>query len=597
MFNSRIFWRLYAGFAATVIISMLIVGFLVSRQVGDNGFQEINHSLAVRSELLAEVVRPFLKQSNHTTTLEKLQNTIAQLGNNTQSRLTVIAPDGTVIADSQESPDKMDNHQRRPEIINAKEKGFGNTTRFSTTLEKQMVYRALQVKDNLQVLGFVRVSLPLDIIDEKLSQLRSIVLFGASIAAFSALLLGFYFSKRFSDPLTKMTNVAEAISKGDYSRRISVDNKDEIGVLAEAFNEMARSSAQRMTKITADHNRLTKIFEGMVEGVVAVDRDQCITDINQAGASILDLDMSNCLFKPLWEQARINEIGNSLEQAMASNQIIKTQMIRSSNTGDLVVDIHAVALRDENNEPIGAVIVLHDISEIARLEHIRRDFVANASHELKTPITAIRGLTETILDDSDMDTETRHRFMEKIHTQSIRLSDLVSDLMTISRLESGQTESSFQPFDLIATVHRSVATISSVSNDKHLSVNTTVNDDIDARLMLMGNQQEISQLIDNLLDNAVKYTPSGGSIDITIARQDKNVQLTVSDSGIGISPQDQLHIFERFYRVDKARSRQLGGTGLGLSIVKNIAEQHGGSVLLVSNPDSGSSFIIDLPLP
>lgn len=596
MFHSRLFWRLYTGYVAVIVISTIIVGVLISRQVTENSLREISESLAVRSELLAEIARPVLslppKQSVGTGLL---QNTITQLGKNTGSRLSVISLDGTVIADSQEIPDNMDNHLSRPEVIDARSNGYAIAARYSNTLHQQMMYRALALTENEEIIGFVRVSIPLSIIDEKLEQLRIIVLLGAGVAAISALLVGLYFARLISTPLSKMTEIAEAISNGDYRQRININSKDEIGVLAKAFNLMAKNSVTRMTKITADHSRLSRIFEGMVEGVIAVDQYQNISHINQAAANLLGLSLEDCLDKPLWEQVRVKEINDALELVMENHSVVKSQMRQPLGVGDLVVDIYAASLLDTEKNSIGAVVVLHNKSEVDRLERIRSDFVANASHELKTPITAIRGLTETIIDDDKMSSSVRKNFVEKIHAQSMRLSSLVTDLLAISRLESGQDRKSFQSFDFSATVRRSIATCSLSCQDKGLVLNFDTSSSEDERIMVNGDQQELSQLVDNLLDNAVKYTPAGGHIDVRLQRGGGDITLSVADSGIGISSHNQQRIFERFYRVDKARSRDLGGTGLGLSIVKNIAEQHGGSVSLSSVSGSGSTFVVTLP--
>jgi two-component system, OmpR family, phosphate regulon sensor histidine kinase PhoR len=593
MFRSKLLWRLYTGYVAIILISTLVVGIQLSRQLAANSLEEIQHSLAVSSELLAAIAKDSLLAPSPDSNSSALQAMLVELGVSTESRLTVIATDGRVIADSRELPQSMDNHRQRPEIIDALETGAGIASRYSQTLQQQMMYRAVAVTNNQQTLGFVRVSLPLATIDNRLAQLRFIVLLSAGIVALAALILGFYFAKRFTDPLLKMTEAAEAISQGDYERRITVDRQDEIGQLAAAFNRMARSSAQRMTEITLDHNRLSNIFAGMVEGVIDVDQQQKIIHINQVAADLLGLSVTNCINQPIWEQVRVTEIINALEQALETREVVKAQMRRSTEEDDLVVDIYAAALQNEKQESIGAVIVLHNISELDHLERIRRDFVANASHELKTPITAIRGLTETILDDADMPENIRHDFIERVHAQSLRLSSLVTDLMTISRLESDHQEKSFHVFDLVELVRRSAAACKAICLEKQLDLTLELPNDA---IMINGDNQAISQLVDNLVDNATKYTNTKGSIKVSLCRKEGQALLTVKDSGIGISPQLQQRIFERFYRVDKARSRELGGTGLGLSIVNNIAEQHGGTVSVESQLAKGSTFIVALPL-
>ncbi|NQV68590.1 MAG: HAMP domain-containing protein [Pseudohongiella sp.] len=593
MFRSKLLWRLYTGYVAIILISTLVVGIQLSRQLAANSLEEIQHSLAVSSELLAAIAKDSLLAPSPDSNSSALQAMLVELGVSTESRLTVIATDGRVIADSRELPQSMDNHRQRPEIIDALETGAGIASRYSQTLQQQMMYRAVAVTNNQQTLGFVRVSLPLATIDNRLAQLRLIVLLSAGIVALAALILGFYFAKRFTDPLLKMTEAAEAISQGDYERRITVDRQDEIGQLAAAFNRMARSSAQRMTEITLDHNRLSNIFAGMVEGVIDVDQQQKIIHINQVAADLLGLSVTNCINQPIWEQVRVTEIINALEQALETREVVKAQMRRSTEEDDLVVDIYAAALQNEKQESIGAVIVLHNISELDHLERIRRDFVANASHELKTPITAIRGLTETILDDADMPENIRHDFIERVHAQSLRLSSLVTDLMTISRLESDHQEKSFHVFDLVELVRRSAVACKAICLEKQLDLALELPNDA---IMINGDNQAISQLVDNLVDNATKYTNTKGSIKVSLCRKEGQALLTVKDSGIGISPQLQQRIFERFYRVDKARSRELGGTGLGLSIVNNIAEQHGGTVSVESQLAKGSTFIVALPL-
>ena len=348
MLHPRLLWRLYAGYVAIIVISTLIVGVLISRQVSENGTNEIYQSLSVRTELLSEIARKSLHQSASSLSNDSLQQSIVKLGKITESRLTIIASDGAVLADSRELPQNMDNHGDRPEIIDAREKGVGTTSRFSQTLQLQMVYRAQPVLEDSNTIGYVRVSLPLTVIDNKLAQLHFIVLVSAGGAAFAALILGFFFARRLSAPLANMTEVAEAISQGDYDRRIEIRQRDEIGQLADAFNRMAISSAQRMTEITEDHSRLAKILSGMVEGVIGVDQDQKINHINQAAASLLDLSPATSIDQPIWQIVRIQEIIQAMEQAIETGNVVKTQMRRLQQSGDQVVDIYVAALHNDN---------------------------------------------------------------------------------------------------------------------------------------------------------------------------------------------------------------------------------------------------------
>jgi two-component system phosphate regulon sensor histidine kinase PhoR len=263
------------------------------------------------------------------------------------------------------------------------------------------------------------------------------------------------------------------------------------------------------------------------------------------------------------------------------------------NRDQLVIDLYVASLADDDNKPIGAILVLHDVTELRHLERIRTDFVANASHELKTPITAIRGLSETVAGDPDVDRDTLQRFMQRIHAQSIRLSQLVGDLMTISRLEADHSTDSFSRINFVDLAARAVTTATGAAELKQQQFGARLPPE---RLEVYGDRQNLSQLVDNLIDNAIKYTPEQGRIEVRLSRWGDELLLEVEDSGIGISPQYQERVFERFYRVDKARSQSLGGTGLGLSIVRNIAERHGGSVAVKSQLGRGSVFSFRMPL-
>jgi len=321
--------------------------------------------------------------------------------------------------------------------------------------------------------------------------------------------------------------------------------------------------------------------------------DQNILHINEAAVRMLSVNEKRSTGKPLWQEIRNQEIVDALDEAIKTFSVIKAQTRLDHESGQRVVDIYAASLSDDQGEPIGAVLVLHDITELKNLERVRTDFVANASHELKTPITAIRGLTETIIGDDGVDKETMVHFIERVHAQSLRLSQLVGDLMTISRLESSYSSEDFTKINFADLVRQAVKAAQSTAEHKG---HTLVSDLPSKEMELYGDRQNLSQLVDNLIDNAMKYTTDPGTIAITLKVVNQMAVLEVKDSGIGISPQYQKRVFERFYRVDKARSQSLGGTGLGLSIVKNIVEKHGGSVSVKSQLGSGSTFTVQLPM-
>ena len=592
MFRSRLFWRLFFTYVIAIVISILLIGVPVNRQLTENNTAEIHQSLQTRAELLVEIARQHLLNPDQPNRDTDIQTIITKLGKNTPTRLSIIDSQGVVLADSQAIPDMMDNHLDRPEIVEARDKGTAMLSRYSHHLQQPALYRAHSVRDNDRIIGYVRVSLPQTLIDRQISQWHSKLLFSVAVTILLALLLGLFFAWHHAAPLVRMTEVAGAIFQGDYARRIDTRRQDEIGQLAKMFNRMALNSEQHLAEISDDHSRLNKILSSMVEGVIGVDQHHKINHLNQAAARLLELSPGRCIKQNIWEVVRVPEIIQAMEEAFDCTRVIKTQFRRPTETEDLVVDIYATALYNDSGESIGAVIVLNDRSELDRLGRIRRDFVANASHELKTPITAIRGLVETILDDPAMDNKTQLDFLNKIQVQSFRLSTLISDLMTISRLESSDHTHQFQTLNLSELLHDSVNTLKPVCEEKQIALDLHIVD----RLEIAGDQQGIMQLIDNLLDNAAKYTSTGGLIEVSLARHQQHARLVVKDTGIGIDYRHQPRIFERFYRVDKARSRELGGTGLGLSIVKNIVEQHQGLISLHSRPGAGTHFTVLLPL-
>jgi two-component system, OmpR family, phosphate regulon sensor histidine kinase PhoR len=589
MFRSRILWKLYVGYVALILLSTIVVGVLVSRQAEKETLMEIEQSLNVRAVLLRDVALESFSLSSYL----KVQERIRALGNKTNTRFTIIKADGTVLADSKEDPNTMDNHANRPEILLARSHGYGTTTRFSNTIDTKMMYFATSVYTEEVLLGYVRTSLPLSMIDSRLSRVRAIVLFGMGVSIFVALLLGFFIARGFARPLTAMTEIAESISGGNYDQRVSIDRKDEIGSLAKSLNKMARSSRERMETIARDKNKLLAILAGMVEGVVAVDKNETIIHMNEAAARILGLSSQECIDQRVWETIRSQDLCHIFSVTLNEETEIRKKLRIVTGSPDQIVEVHASPFRDAGGELVGAVAVLYDVSELERLETIRRDFIANVSHELKTPITAIRGLVETLISDEEMSPEIHNRFLLKTMDQTIRLSTIVTDLLALSRLESVGIDLIREPIDLRELVNNSMQALLPASEDKSIEVESRIPDE---PIEVLGDKEALSQSINNLLDNAIKYNSRNGNVWLRLHKEDGNAVIIIRDTGIGIEPLEQHRIFERFYRVDKARSRQLGGTGLGLSIVKHTILAHGGQLSVESTPGAGSTFHISLPL-
>jgi two-component system, OmpR family, phosphate regulon sensor histidine kinase PhoR len=547
-------------------------------------------SARLRSEatLLAAALQVPLAR-NDMPTIEGLVESVAAA---TSLRVTVVDSDGRVLDDSLESASLMENHLSRPEVLVALSRGYGEAERFSQTLDRTFLYGAIPVVAADGLLGVARVARVTDDIKQAHTARQMSVLASCGSVLALIMLAGLLPAWRKAESMEALTETTEAIAEGDFERRIAESRVLGMKRLADAINQMARNSARRVSLLTADRNRLATIFTGMVEGVIDVDQKQNIIHINDAAAMLLGVSRERCMGKPVWQEIRNQKISQALDEALRQRSVIKASVDFPREHDQLLIDIYVASLSDDQGEPIGAVLVLHDVTELRNLERVRTDFVANASHELKTPITAIRGLSETVVGDTEVDRATLMHFMERIHAQSIRLSQLVGDLMTISRLESDQDVTDFTLINFGELVNRAIAAAQSALESKqhHLSVMLP-----ESKLEVFGDRQNLSQLVDNLVDNAIKYTPEKGQIKVRVKLLAGEAVLEVEDSGIGISPQYQHRVFERFYRVDKARSQSLGGTGLGLSIVKNIAERHSGNVSVISQLGRGSTFIFRMP--
>ena len=589
MFGSRFLWKLYAGYAVVILITAVLVGVLVVRGFERDLTDQVQGALHREALLLHDIALPYVDAPPDSA----FQRRVRSLGSRAGVRLTVIAADGRVLADSREEPAAMDNQRTRPEIIQALATGVGVATLSPSVAERSAMYVAVPVVKRDTVAGFVRVSKPLVVVREKRGTLRDLVLLDTVVAVFVALLIGFMFARSFTRPLLGMTASASAVAQGDFSQPVRVDRQDEIGDLAAALNAMTDRLKSQIDTITADRNMTLAILASMAEGVVAVDRDEYVVHINSAAATILGAEASTATGKRIWELTRVIEVSEALSDAMKENRVRVSEARISNPHKDQVIQLIGAPLKDANDARVGAIVVLHDVSDLRQLESVRRDFVANISHELKTPLAAIRGLVETLIDDPAMERTTHDRFVEKIHDQSLRLSSIVSDLLTLSRLESDPAGMQFENVDLRESVTESYRAQVHVAESKRVDFGAAVSE---RPVVIAGDGEALRELVDNLVSNAIKYTPEGGRVTVRLAVEGTHAVLSVEDTGIGIALEDQGRIFERFYRVDRARSRQLGGTGLGLSIAKHVVLVHGGNISLKSSPGRGTTFRVQIPL-
>jgi len=585
MRHSPIFLRLYAGFAVVILFSILIVGLMVQRQIEQASLRDISNNLSSQAFILQQSFANTGQQ-----TQSQIQQTLKQIGQRIDTRVTLLTKDGVVIADSEFNASEMDNHRYRPEIIAANTSDIGQSRRYSKTLQKPMLYVAVSAMASNGNLGYIRTALPTQRIDEEINYLRRVIIIAASLTALIALFIGYWLAMSFARPLRQMTLIAKNYAHGRYQLRIPSQRRDEIGDLARSLNQMADISAQRFDIIKTERDQLSTILKSMNEGVITVTSEGLITHVNAAACRMLRTSGERCLGQALTDIDGSDNLDHAFRQCQQQQTSVERTIQLDGYTFSRHYRLHVTLLKQSYRAD--AILVLQDITAVQRIDKMRADFVANASHELKTPITAIRGFAETLIEDDTIDRAIQQRFMRKIHGQSIRLSALVSDLLALSRLESNDEAYNTQ-VDLQQVVQRVCANLQAVAQTQQVTLELQTKD---GPMMLLGDDNALGQMATNLIDNAIKYTTAKGTVTVALTVTEGVAVLAVKDNGLGIDESDQERIFERFYRVDKARSQSLGGTGLGLAIVKHIVQSHKGLLQLNSKLNQGSTFTIKIPL-
>ncbi len=584
-----LFWKLFLAFALLSVVTAVLYGVLAIPGLADDEEREAERALTAAAGMLAEWARPVLAG---TTAPEQLQERLAALGPDRTLRLTVVDPSGVVLADTHYDPVSMGNHAGRPELVEARKVGRGRAARPSATLGLRLLYVARRVDEDGKVLGYARASQSLAAVDERKTRLVAVLATSAIGATLASVVLAFFVSRRLTKPLRSIAEAAVAVAHGKYDRRIPMEGQDEIGRLAATFNRMARELRDRIETISRDRTELLAMLSAMAEGVVAVDADERVVLMNDAAGRLLGVEPDKAVGRRIWEVTRVSAVGEVLVSAIGRGESEAREATLASQARERHLQLLAAPVRMRDGTVQGAVLVLHDITELRHLEKVRRDFVANVSHELKTPLAAIRGFAETILEDPEMDPEVRRRFVDRIRHQTVRLGQLVEEVLALSRLESEADAVARVPVDPRPVVAEVIQNFQPLAAERGIHLEVHVDPE---PLAIRGDAEGLRRVASNLIDNAVKYTPSGGTVKLRLEGRGERVRLQVDDTGGGIPPEARERVFERFYRVDPGRSRQAGGTGLGLSIVKHLVLAMRGRVWAEAAPSGGSRFIVELP--
>ncbi len=535
----------------------------------------------------------------------------------TNGRVTVIAPDGRVLADSEEPSAQMDNHRERPEVVEALRGGWGTAVRFSDTVNRHLVYVARSVPTTVRGALVLRLSVPLGEVSKGSGDFRRDFLGIAALSLLAASAIAVLWARSMARQLRRMIAFARGVSHGQMPDRLPATSRDELADLAIALNAMAADLHGTLERLEDEGRRSRTIMASMGEGLLVLDGRGRISLLNPAAERLFDRDHSAVLGHTPLEVIRSHELDDLLHAAAktdggVSAEITLVRPRRRTLAGT------AVTMRDAHRMTLGTVVALRDITQLKRLEEVRMEFVLNVSHELRTPLTAIRGYAETLLDGGLADRENAQKFLEIIHRHAERLGRLLNDLLELSNLELERTPLQLRPVACADIARQGVALLAPQADKKQISLTIAIPEDIPPILV---DRDRSVQVLVNLLDNAVKYTPHGGKVTVAARRvpagewkHSENdagepspprpastptarefVELTVTDSGIGIPEKDLPRITERFYRVDKARSRELGGTGLGLAIVKHLVAAHNGALSIDSTMGEGTRVRLFLP--
>ncbi|OAB43264.1 two-component system histidine kinase PnpS [Paenibacillus glacialis] len=543
----------------------------------------LGNTLDFRSTENEEVIQYYTKEAH-------------EIGNLIDSRVTFINHNGDVIGDSEKDPLMMDNHLNREEIVAAAKDGVGHIIRYSSSLGQNMLYVAAPVKVDNVFDGYIRLSVSLASIDEGLERGWTLMAVWLLILFVIAALVSYRMATSLTLPLEKIIKVARRITQLDYDARVQLERHDEVGQLGKAINAMADSLQNQLKRIRDNEDLIQSVLDNMTSGILMIDVKGNIAVINPAAEGMLKVKSEQVLGKSYMDMKQQYELSKVLKEGISLRIAIHEERTLYY-PDEKMIRIDGVPMLDEEGSYKGILFLLQDISAIRRLENMRSEFVANVSHELKTPIAAVKGFAETLLGGGVTDEKTARSFLQIIYDESERLNRLISDILDLSKIESKRIPMDNSPVHLTSFFTSVMETITTMADKKGISLQTDIPDE----LFIEADEDKLKQIFLNLLSNAINYTQEGGQVKVIVRHLEHDhgedrIQFTVSDTGLGIPKKDLPRIFERFYRVDKARSRGSGGTGLGLSIVKHLVDLHKGQLSVDSELNIGSTFTVELPL-
>jgi two-component system phosphate regulon sensor histidine kinase PhoR len=583
--SRNIRWRIGAPYILLILALMAVLGVYVTRLVQNIYLKDLENELISEARLLASILPDQFPADPESDKLDHLAKDWAAELN---KRVTIVAQDGTVIGESDFDRAKMDNHASRPEIMQAALSGIGIETRMSDTLGTPMMYVAAAIRSvSGEIVGYVRIGMPTVQIQNDLSILKRTLILVTIFFSLAAGLLALLIANQTTRPIRQLAEAAAQMARGQLESRLIPTTQDEIGELTIAFNEMAAELNAKIQALDAERGRIAAVLEVMTDGVLIVDEAGKVQLVNSAAENMFGVAHSEALGRSLIEALRQHQIADIWEQCRKSGEMQTTTIEISARR----LYLQCVATPLGSALQGSTLLLFQNLTRLRRLETVRQDFISNLSHELRTPLASLKALAETLQENAIDDPPAARRFLQRMETELDALTQMVEELLELSRIESGRVPLKMSPTPPSRLIHQAVERLALQAERANLEISIHCPEDLPP---VLADERRLAQVIVNLLHNAIKFTPAGGKIDLRAERDGDAIIFTVKDNGIGIPSEELPRIFERFYKTDRARSS--GGTGLGLAIARHLVEAHGGQIWAESIEGQGSTFSFSIPI-
>jgi len=580
--KNNLFYKIFATYIIIILLSVVVIGFQTTRQIKARLLEQIETDLTTYAGMI-----------DLAYTRGDIKNKLDQLAKIADARITVIDATGTVLIDSEAKVSEMDNHLNRTEIQEARIKGKGASKRYSHTLQIDTLYVALPIREGSDIKGYIRLARPLLEVRNSIRQFNWIIFQSILLLGALSFIIAFIFSARLVSPIQEMEQFTQKLRDGEISGTLLIDSSDEVGRLARNINFMMTELREKVQFANEEKGKLEAAFASMTDAVLVLDSQGRIEALNKSFKSIFGVRRRNILGRTPLEAFRNIELQNALEDYKETGKPVSREISLGAVNGS-ILDVNISSIQGLPKGEEKTMIVFHDVTQLKKLEKMRVDFVANVSHEIKTPLTAILGFIETLQDGAIEEEETARKFLQTIGKHAERLNRLVDDLLELSDIELGETRLFFESVSVSGILESVLSMIEPKASNKALTIEKDMPDDLSP---IIADRDKLNQILLNVLDNAVKFTPESESISIAAFDDSEGyVVVEIKDTGIGI-PKDEIpRLGERFYRVDKTRSRELGGTGLGLSIVKHLMIAHNGKIEIASQLGIGTTVSLYFPV-